>query len=267
MMSFNDAAIRAMQEWEQAWQWHQQEKHWCAANPEAKFYEMDAWLKAQGIPRITEAGRLNGQLGRTREFWWTLRLRQPTEHGRYLLECRQCLKVAFTDHVMLGAGLCGTCRAQQLEARKVVQAERRIERRRKRSSELANRKGKCLVCSAEITVARITKTTCSDRCRKQWIRKGAEAFPLPETPQAVLIGEQELPLARALQRLQQASFNRSRALSDKTTEYSFSAFEAACKADDQYQQLKAAIAQVSRLLELQRLRETAPAIFLWELSQ
>ncbi len=28
-----------------------------------------------------------------------------------------------------------------------------------------------------MTVARVTKTACSDRCRKQWIGKGAEVFP------------------------------------------------------------------------------------------
>ncbi|WP_413441201.1 hypothetical protein [Synechococcus sp. MIT S1220] len=59
---------------------------------------------------------------------------------------------------------------------------------------------RCLVCNEEMTVARVTKTTLSDRCRKQWIREGAEAFPLPETPTHVQIGKSQITVKEAASR-------------------------------------------------------------------
>ncbi|MEC8215388.1 MAG: hypothetical protein VX069_10000 [Cyanobacteriota bacterium] len=46
-------------------------------------------------------------------------------------------------------------------------------------------------------MAQITRSTCSDRCRKQWIRKGADAFPLPETPCHVEVGDGQITVAEA----------------------------------------------------------------------
>ena len=51
-----------------------------------------------------------------------------------------------------------------------------------------------------MTVARVTKTTLSDRCRKQWIREGAEAFPLPETPTHIQIGKSQITVKEAASR-------------------------------------------------------------------
>jgi hypothetical protein len=259
MTSFSDAAALAVKEWEQAWRWDEQLQQWRDAHPDAKYHEEEAWRVSEGIPDILSAGRLHVQSRRTGERWWTLKLRQPTEHGRYLLECRQCRKVAFVDHVMQGSGLCGSCRAEQLVERKVEQAQRRVERRRQRSAELANRKGRCLVCGAEMLVARITKTTCSDRCRKQWIRKGAEAFPLPTTPTHCQVSDTEtMPLEEVAQKLWGKYIERSMSLAMSGQDRN---------ADERLPQLKAEAEKFERLALLAELREKSPAIYLWELSQ
>ena len=143
-----------------------------------------------------------------------------------------------------------------------IKAERRRAVRRERSLALANRKGLCRVCGAEMKVSRGTKTTCSDRCRKQWIRKGDEAFPLPETTDKVLFkeGAEPMPLADALELIR--SKHRSVAYANITARFTGAEKQEAVEAD-----LKRILAQLERWDVLLKLRTEAPAVFLWELSQ
>lgn len=258
------AGIAAHAEWNQAIAWDQQIKDWCSTNPPSgdlpawAHSPSDEWLKQNGIPGILDAGRFNTQVRRDGAAWFSLKLARPTEWGSHVIQCRECGQLAIVNHPLKNTGLCHDCRPKQLEARKVDQAEKRIERRQQRSDELRNRKGRCLVCSAEMTVSRITKTTCSDRCRKQWIRKGSEAFPLPETPTHVQLGNGQITVKEAAIRL-----------NGRVLDHQFSLICAGqeSEADELLPKLKAEAKRFSRLAELVKLREEAPAIFLWELSQ
>lgn len=260
----NAAGIAAGAEWNQAIAWEQQIKDWCKANPPAEgepawaHSPTNDWLKANGIPDILSAGRFNTQVRRDGTAWRSLKLARPTKWGTHVIQCRSCDHLSIVNHPLTNNGLCHDCRGTHLETRKVEQAAKRIERRQERSEELRNRKGRCLVCSAEMTVARVTKTTCSDRCRKQWIRKGAEAFPLPETPTHVQLGDGQITVAEAALRL-----------NDRLLNHQFSLICAGQKteADELLPKLKAEAKRFSRLAELVKLRAEAPAIFLWELSQ
>lgn len=254
------AVASALTEWQRALAWEERLYAWHQANPSAPYWEAEEWAKGQGIPGLGERGRMRYLSTRSGDSWQALPLRHRTPMGRWMIQCLQCGVAALLNSPMTGSGHCPTCRAEQLQQRAAVKAERRVERRRERSAALASRQGRCLVCHSPMTVARVTRTTCSDRCRKQWIRKGAEAFPLPETPAAVKIGDQEMPLAEAHSKIASAKSNHA-------LELVYAGRGKELDTDSKLQQLRAALAQVERLMELQRLREEAPAIFLAELME
>ena len=258
MVTADAASAAATREWNQALADNELVQAWRAANPEARLGPDREWFRQQGLPYWCEPGKLQvAALPRTDKSWWCLRLRRPTEWGTHVIECRQCRQLALRHHALEGAGLCHDCRNADLEQRKVVQAERRIERRHQRSAELANRQGLCRVCGAEMTVARGSKVTCSDRCRKQWLRKGEEAFPLPEAPTEVRIGAVDpLPLAVAHERV----FDR---LMRHTMTREIKWGEPDPVGDD----MRRILDQIIHLRSLAALRESAPAVFLLEMSQ
>ena len=253
----------AVDEWHQAIAWDQQIDDWKKANraEDDEFAWLgppDSWLKANGIPTILEAGRFNTQVRRDGAAWISLKLATPIGDCSHVIQCRECGQLELVNHPLKNTGLCHDCRPKQLEARKVEHATKRIERRQQRSEELRNRKGRCLVCGTEMTVARVTKTTCSDRCRKQWIRKGADAFPLPETPTHVQLGDGQISVEEAAIRLNGCVLDHQHSLilSGQKSE-----------ADELLPKLKAEAKRFSRFAELAKLRDEAPAIFLWEMSQ
>ena len=254
----------AIDEWNQAIAWDQQIDDWKKANPAeddefAWLGPPDSWLKANGIPTITEAGRFNTQVRRDGTAWRSLKLARPVGDDTHVIQCHQCGQLALVNHPLTNNGLCHDCRGTQLETRKVEQAAKRVERRQKRSEELRNRKGRCLVCGTEMTVARVTKTTCSDRCRKQWIRKGADAFPLPEVIlNARMPDGTVIPIGEAAERVTEQALSYEHSLILKGQD----------RDDDQrLAQLKGQAKQLRRMAELAKLKEEAPAILLWELSQ
>lgn len=260
MVDANTAATAAASEWEQAVNWSQQIYDWCEQHPDAGLIsaEQDEWERQQGIPQWGEPGRLTvGSLPRTDKRWWWIRLRQPTAWGTHVIECRQCRQTALRHSPLKGAGLCHDCRTVELEQRKVDQAERRVERRRQRSAKLANRRGLCRVCGSEMAVSRGSKVTCSDRCRKQWIRKGAEAFPLPEAPVDVRIGKAEpMLLATAHERVFDQLIRHTMARQAKRNE-----------PDPVADDMRRILDQIIHLRSLAELRESAPAVFLLEMSR
>ena len=138
--------------------------------------------------------------------------------------------------------------------------QRRAERRRQRSIELANRKGLCRVCGTEMTVSRGTKTTCSDRCRKQWIRKGEQAFPLPETTEDVRFSEDG-----PIYQLPEAIDLVSDRLSSHLIQLSIKATTTAdLREDPVAKDLRRILTKLQRYQLLLKLRTEAPAVFLYE---
>jgi 5-methylcytosine-specific restriction endonuclease McrA len=258
MGTAEQASAAAAAEWDQSLMDLRLANAWRAANPEDKCGPDREWFQQQGLPYWGDPGMLQvGSLPRTDKRWWYIRLRQPTEWGTHVIECRQCGQLALRHDHRASAGLCHDCRNTDLEQRKVVKAERRIERRQQRSAELANRQGLCRVCGSQMTVARISKVTCSDRCRKQWIRNGEQAFPLPEAPTEVRIGAVDpLPLAVAHERV----FDR---LMRHTMTREIKWGEPDPVADD----MRRILDQIIHLRSLAALRESAPAVFLFEMSQ
>ena len=115
-----------------------------------------------------------------------------------------------------------------------------------------------------MTVARSTKTTCDDRCRKQLTRKGSEAFPLPKVSTTVQLGEggQVLPIAEA-QKLLQFNIHQARGRAVRA----IMAGEDKTEHSDRAESLLRMLEKVDRAAELKELRENAPALFLWEVSQ
>lgn len=266
----------ALEEWNHSVELDQQVHAWLKANPVESFPDLSQWMAAStafereaGIPRYGAPGRIGSVSAPGCDTSWpAMKLRQSSEWGSHLILCVQCRRLALVHHPQKGGGRCHTCRGEQLEQRKQVKAERRVVRRRERSQELANRQGLCLVCRKPMTVARVTRTTCSDRCRKQWLRKGEDAFPLPGTPDTYLVGQVELPLKQALSRLSSARQDRAIAVSRSLSPLaSYMEAERARKGDEKLQALVAAMAEVNRLIELQQLKEEAPAIYLSEVSQ
>lgn len=253
----------AVDEWHQAIAWDQQIDDWKKANRAeddefAWLCPPDSWLKANGIPTITEAGRFNTQVRRDGTAWRSLKLATPIGDCSHLIQCRECGQLELVNHPLKNTGLCHDCRPKQLEARKVEHATKRIERRQQRSEELRNRKGRCLVCGTEMTVARVTKTTCSDRCRKQWIRKGADAFPLPETPTEARDGDQVIPISEAASQMWDRHQNLLIQIAMDND---------LAGAKELLPKLKAEADRLQRYADLAKLRDEAPAIFLWEMSQ
>jgi hypothetical protein len=257
MVSAEHAIHHARAEWNQAVRFEDLSQQWRNDHPDASLSDWMEWDKQSGKPSYGEPGRLTPASLRGVGHWWYMRLSRPTEWGRYVVECRNCRQIALRHNYAEGGGLCHDCRAPELERRKAVQAERRIERRRERSKQLANRKGLCRVCGSEMTVARGTKTTCSERCRKQWLRKGEEAFPLPEAPTEVKIGTMDpMPLDQAHTRL----FDR---LMHHTMTRPIKLGEPDPVGDD----IRRILDLVIHLKTFAQLREEAPAVFLYELSQ
>jgi len=265
-MTYDDAMQSAVAEWMRAEGWSDQIDAWRKANPDEQWGPPREWERQHGIPDILSAGRLHCQSRRDGTGWWTMKLAEPTEHGSHAILCRQCRQLGLVNHPLTGAGLCRACRIGQLAERKTSQAKRRIERRRQRSAVLANRKGRCLVCGAEMTVARVTKTTCSDRCRKQWIRKGAEAFPLPETATSCKMPDGTVvPVAEVAPKLWSRYINERMLVA--TAKLGGTAPEDLQAAEERAALLKSEAERFERLAHLADLREKAPAIFLWELPQ
>lgn len=241
----------------------QQQHQWLTCreqNPHAGWEAERQWEIANGIPALGRPGRMTFH-GFGAGGWPYVKLPHPTAWGSYVIRCKACDGLCLKHHVAEGGGTCHDCRATVLEQRKARQAEQRIIRRRKRSQELANRRGLCRVCGTEITVARGTRTTCSERCRKQWLRKGAEAFPLPPAPSTYLVGQVELPLEQAHETLFRQLEGRLLANSRQAVS------TGQWPEDPTGDQLRQALDQVIHLRTLPRLREEAPAVFLWEVSQ
>lgn len=268
-ISWQEASSSALAEWNQALAWDGEIEAWHKAHPRESFPEPWQYgqaerdfLKANGIPNILDAGRIT-YVGATYSGAWSgswpvLKLRKRSEWGRYAITCGLCNCLALVHHVQEGAGHCHTCREKVLAERAKVKAARRIESRKARSLELANRRGLCLVCHSEMTVARGSRRTCSDRCRKQLLRH-PDRYQLPTTPEQVKIGEQSMPLAEAKNRLDSAHGNRVYALV-------MSGQGEQLNSDPSLQSLKKAQEQVARMIQLQKLREEAPAVFLAEIS-
>ena len=263
-LSDDFASQVARTEWNKACGWYQQIADFRNQLPEEqelseRMVAMDAFRKEQGIPDVMDPGVIQICNGR---IW--LKLRNQNPHGRYLRQCTECGKLEFVDKISTASGLCDDCRPIVEDRKKAERVEVRREIRRERSIELANRKGLCLVCGSEMTVARTTKTTCSDRCRKQLTRKGPKAFPLPEATTTVQLGKdgEVYPIAEAQKLLR---FNVEKALSRRIA--------AVMNGDDvtEHKQrgeaLQQMLEQVDNLVELSKLRESAPAIYKWQMSQ
>lgn len=254
------AQQQALAVWNLAAQQHHQWLTYREQNPRAGWEAERQWEIAHGIPALGRPGRMT-YYGFGAGSWPYVKLPNPTAWGAYVIQCKACDGLCLKHHVAEGGGTCHDCRTPVLEQRKARQAEQRIIRRRKRSQELANRRGLCRVCGTEITVARGTRTTCSERCRKQWLRKGAEAFPLPPAPSTYLVGQVELPLEQAHEKLFRQLEGRLLANSRQAVS------TGQWPEDPAEDQLRQALDRVIHLRTLPRLREEAPAVFLWEVSQ
>jgi hypothetical protein len=247
--------------WAQAVEWENAVDAWRAANPPEAFDAFWQYMEAQAafekanrIPRWDKPGRLRPhQLGPHR--WYYVKLPLSISGQKYAVLCRKCRALQVVWHPASGAGACHECRRQELAEQALIKAEKRKVRERARSVELANRKGLCLVCKSEMTVARCTKTTCSDRCRKQWIRKGPTSFPLPAIPETVLVGQEELPLQQALEKLVAQRHDRTSALIRAGQDWRNDPIRSA---------LTDGIEEVEALQELHRMKSEEPAVFLYE---
>jgi hypothetical protein len=176
------AHLSASAEWLQAVEWHQQIVAWACAQL-GRGGPPVAWLQQRGIPcSPTAPGRLATRRHGGHE-WLSVRLQRPSSWGEYVHRCRQCGELALVRRVLQGSGLCTTCRWAQLNVLRARRQQQRAGSRRQRSLQLAGRRGLCLVCRREMVVARVTRITCGDRCRKRWLRNGgAAAFPMPVGP-------------------------------------------------------------------------------------
>lgn len=260
-----------MGEWNRAVNWDHKIRQWVKDNPKATWQQRTQWEKQQGIPGISKPGRLY-RVGPSEHDYWCLRLTEPAFHGNYIIKCPDCGTLHRKTHPSINNGRCNDCQEKVQQQRAEVKADRQRERRKEASEELRNRKGKCLVCGTEMTVARGSKRTCRERCKKA-LQRHPERYRLPDTPTTYssdLVGNNK-PLARAFELLKNTVGVRSQLLkqrlyADLDQRLGDGTFmqqlERAEANDAIYQTAWTQLMEVARLEELAELRETAPAIFL-----
>lgn len=254
------ALERVKQEWLEASARFSAWLDWRQAHPRESFSSADDFHAAQRDHRRAIGMNDYGHHEmRCYGDWRALQLRTPTAWGDWVIQCMDCRTLQIQSSSHKGNGRCQSCRDKELQARAARKAAQRIEKRKERSAALASRRGLCLVCRTPITVARTTRRTCSDRCRKQLLRN-PERYELPPATTTVMIDDAVLSLDQALARLADHAIKAAMLRSHPAAAMigQPSEVERLIEADRQ---------AVQRLKDLARLREEAPAVFLAEVSQ
>lgn len=137
---------------------------------QAKADGLAAWHEAMADLPAMRAAILAGTLhscSNAAEHYFTIRHPVPSAWGQWISECPQCQLLQFVHSYGTGGGLCTGCKAKRDKERRKPHYLKQKAERQARSAELSQRTGNCVVCGAEMTTKRVTKKTCSARCRKQ----------------------------------------------------------------------------------------------------
>lgn len=241
--------------WNQGAELFNAQRNWIAQNREQNGGELDwgALRKAEeehGWPGYYDPLSFH-QGVRT----WRMRLPQHRKNSfvkrkaRYAIQCATCQKL-FTTEKVFGVNHISFCSDKCKEVGEVERIEAKRERRRERAKErseaLANREGVCLVCKAPMRVSRVTKKTCSERCKKA-LQRHPEAYPLPTV---------EAPSEEDIKKVMQAGLAVTLArLGGKSV---------SCDALEERERGREWVKEARKLRRLANLREEAPAIYLKE---
>jgi len=233
--------------WNRAIEWREKIKDWNNKHPDALWHERDQFCRDNGMPSWFGTGHLmwlNAHWGRQPALgWWYVSLGGG---DGALVGCRVCGVVERKPDVRTDYGCCSNCRKAELAERQAGYQEKRRQRRKQRSEELANRKGCCLVCGAEMTVARGSKKTCSDRCRKRLLRN-PEKYELPIVPDRTTWNGEEMALTVAHKHATRAFYGAA-----FNPEISY----------ETKKKLEGFVDSLQEAIALLELRESAPAVFL-----